>query len=101
MRITYIEVSSVEQGSNLAYHLGDHTGVVAPTIHSGMFQDSALYLKYGGKDDDGCSLDFRYFPKMCGYHMETYSWSKNMQNVVIQNECSYNISFNKSLVKQG
>ena len=97
----YIEVSNVEQGNKLAYHLGDHVGVVEPTVHSGMFQDSVLYMKCGGKDDDGCALDFRYFPKMCGYYMETYSWSENIQNVVIKNECSYNIAFNKESVLQG
>lgn len=97
----YIEVSNVEQGNKLAYHIGEHTGVVQPTVHSGTFQDSVLYMKYDAKDYDGCSLDFRYFPKFCGYHMETYSWSDNIKNVVIKNECSYNIAFNKEPVLQG
>lgn len=97
----YIEVSNVEQGNKLAYHIGDHVGVVEPTVHSGTFQDSVLYMKYGRKGDDGCALDFRYFPKMCGYYMETYSWSDNIKKVVIKNECSYNIAFNKEPVLQG
>lgn len=97
----YIEVSNVEQGNKLVYHLGDHTGIVMPSIHSGMFQDSILYRQYGNADHNGCSLDFRYFPKLCGYHMETYSWSDNIKNVVIKNECSYDIAFNKEVVLQG
>lgn len=97
----YIEVSNVEQGNKLAYHFGPHTGIVDPFVHLGMFQDSILYIQYGNENNDGCSMDFRYFPKMCGYSMETYSWSHNIKNVVVKNECSYDITFNKALVKQG
>ena len=41
----YIEVSNVEQGNKLAYHFGSHTGIVKPSVHSGMFQDSVLYMQ--------------------------------------------------------
>lgn len=97
----YIEVSNIEQGNKLTYHLGLHTGFVRPLIHSGMFQDSVLYKKSGSEGGDGCSLDFRYFPKMYGRVIETYAWSHNIKNVVIKNECSYDIAFNKNLVEQG
>ena len=36
----YIEVSSVQSGSTLVYHLGDAVGIVKPGVHIGMFQDS-------------------------------------------------------------
>ena len=42
----YIEVSSVQSGSTLVYHLGDAVGSVKPGVHIGMFQDSVLYMKY-------------------------------------------------------
>ena len=42
----YIEVSSVQSGSTLVYHLGDAVGIVKPGVHIGMFQDSVLYMKY-------------------------------------------------------
>lgn len=89
----YIEVSNVGSGSLLAYHLGDFTGVVHPSFHSGMFQDSVLYMKYP-KEDDPCSLDFRYFPKGWEDIMETYSWSDNINQVVIKNETGRVLKFN-------
>ena len=89
----YIEVSNVGCGSLLAYHLGEFKGVVKPSLHSGMFQDSVLYMKFA-REDDQCSLDFRYFPKGWGDTMETYSWSDNIARAVIKNETDHILSFN-------
>lgn len=90
----YIEMSNVGSGSLLAYHLGDFTGVVSPCVHSGMFQDSILYMKYENVDDP-CNLDFRYFPRgWCGT-IDTYSWSDNIKQVVIKNEMGCILRFNK------
>ena len=61
----YIEVSSVQSGSTLVYHLGDAVGIVKPGVHIGMFQDSVLYMKYATEEDPS-ALDFRYFPKGFG-----------------------------------
>lgn len=96
----YIEVSNVGCGSKLAYHIGEHTGVVEPSLHSGMFQDSVLYMKYRGAEDD-FALDFRYFPRGLEDVMETYSWSDNIMRAVIKNDCSYNIEFNHEEIKMG
>lgn len=89
----YIEVSNVGCGSLLAYHLGEFKGVVYPSLHSGMFQDSVLYMKYA-REDDPCSLDFRYFPKGLEDVMETYSWSDNIKIAVIKNDTDHYLQFN-------
>lgn len=89
----YIEVSNVGCGSLLAYHLGDFKGVIKPRLHSGMFQDSVLYMKYA-REDDPCSLDFRYFPMGWEDTMETYSWSDNIARAVIKNETDHILRFN-------
>lgn len=89
----YIEVSNVSSGSLLAYHLGEYKGVVVPDLHSGMFQDSVLYTKYA-RENDPCSLDFRYFPEGWGDIMETYSWSDNIKIVVIKNDTGDSLRFN-------
>lgn len=89
----YIEVSNVGCGSLLAYHLGDFKGVVYPSLHSGMFQDSVLYMKYA-REDDPCSLDFRYFPRGLEDVMETYSWSDNIKIAVIKNDTDHYLRFN-------
>lgn len=96
----YIEMSDVLNGSRLAYHLGKYTGVVDSYVHSGMFQDSVLYTKYE-YEDDGCALDFRYFPKGNGDVIETYSWSDNIMQAVIMNDCSYAFTFNGTTLKPG
>lgn len=96
----YIEVSNVGGGSLLAYHLGEHVGVIEPSLHSGMFQDSILYLKYK-TEDDSCSLDFRYFPMGWGDTMETYSWSDNIKQAVIKNETGYDLQFNHIMIPVG
>lgn len=96
----YIEVSNVNSGDKLAYHLGDYVGVVIPEFHSGMFQDSVLYMKYGIEEDNDCRLDFRYFPMGFG-SMETYSWSDNIQCAVIKNEEEMPIMFNGQNISPG
>lgn len=88
----YIEVSNIDAGDKLAYHFGDECGIVEPSIHSGMFQDSVLYMKYR-QDEEDTALDFRYFPK--GTFMETYSWSDNIRQAVIKNTRDFRIEFNR------
>ena len=96
----YIEVSSIHSGSKLAYHLGDAVGIVEPIVHSGMFQDSVLYMKYA-TEEDPCALDFRYFPKGFGDVMETYSWSDNIKQAVIQNQKGRSLNFNGEEIAPG
>lgn len=96
----YIEVSSVHSGSKLAYHLGDAVGIVKPRVHSGMFQDSVLYMKYA-TEEDPCALDFRYFPKGFGDVMETYSWSDNIKQAVIKNQKGHSLNFNGEEIAPG
>ena len=97
----YIEVSNIEHGDKLTYHFGPHVGFVQPVCHSGMFQDSVLYVKGGSKEKGEICFDLSYYPVMLGRAIETYAWSDNIKNVVIKNECSYDIAFNKNLVEQG
>ena len=63
----YIEVSSVQSGSTLVYHLGAAVGIVKPGVHIGMFQDSVLYMKYA-TEEDPCALDceFPYKSRVMG-----------------------------------
>ena len=97
----YIEVSNVDCGNRLAYHLGEEYGIVKPSVHSGMFQDSILYMQYATEENNNCSLDFRYFPKGLGDVMETYSWSDNIKQAIIKNECNHIIYFNKTELTPG
>jgi len=97
----YLEVSKVDTGDTLAYHLGEDMGIVEPRLHSGMFQDSVLYMKWASEEDP-CSLDFRYFPKGCfGGIMETYSWSDNIKQAVIKNVGESALEFNKCEIEPG
>jgi len=97
----YLEVSKVDTGDTLAYHLDTDMGTVVPQVHTGMFQDSVLYMKYA-TEDDPCSLDFRYFPKgMFGDTMETYSWSDNIRQAVIKNVGERPLEFNHSRIEPG
>lgn len=98
-----IEVSNVGCGNTLAYHIGDHKGVVYPRVNSGMFQDSVLYIK-PKREDDQCSLDFRYWPRGpigWGDWMETYSWSDNIKKAVIKNDTNSSLRFNKTEIPAG
>ncbi len=96
----YIEVSNIDGGDPLAYHLGEDTGVLSPSVHVGMLQDSVLYMKLP-KEDYSCSLDFRYFPKGLGDEIETYSWSDNIKKAVIRNTKSCCIIFNGVSIQPG
>ena len=96
----YIEVSSVQSGSTLVYHLGDAVGIVKPGVHIGMFQDSVLYMKYA-TDEDPSALDFRYFPKGFGDVMETYNWSDNIKQAVIKNQRGHSLIFNHEEIAPG
>ena len=93
----YLEVSNIESGDLLSYHLGDYTGVIKPYLHVGTFQDSVLYMKYA-ETDDPCSLDFRYFPRN---GIETYSWSDNIKLAVIKNTLDKEITFNDEKIQPG
>ncbi len=97
----YLEVSNAGRGDKLAYHFGDCLGVLEPKIHTGMFQDSVLYMKHGSEEENDCSFDFRYFPKMAGIIIETYSWSDNIKSVVIKNVTDFPIEFNGEKIKLG
>ena len=96
----YIEISNVAGGNLLAYHIGEYVGVIEPSLHSGMFQDSILYLKYA-TEDVPCSLDFRYWPMGWGDALETYSWSDNIKQAVIKNETGYELRFNHTTIPVG
>lgn len=72
----YIELSSISQGSTGAYNIEDKTGIIVPDLHVGTFQDSVLYTVPG-------VVDFRYFPEWGG--IRVYSWSENLENVIIKN----------------
>lgn len=91
----YIEVSSISRGNTLAYHLGDLTGTVEPTVHIGMFQDSVFYT------DSASAMDFRYFPRGVGNAMETYAWSVNIKRAVIKNRKKQTLYFNGEEIAPG
>lgn len=100
----YIEVSNVAAGDMLAYHLRRQSGTVKPWLHSGMFQDSVMYMKYWDEKEgeNACALDFRYFPK--GWNemiMETYSWSDNIRRAVIKNMRDCPLEFNHQTIQPG
>ena len=82
----YIELQSIGAGSKGGYSFGDNVGIVKPSLHVGMFQDSVLYMRDG-------ILDFRYFP-YCGGDAEIYNWSEGLENVVIKNMKKREIIFN-------
>ena len=96
----YIEVYNAGIGNLLAYHLGNSTGVVHPQLHSGMFQDSVLYMKYASEEDQ-CSFDFRYWPMGWRENIETYSWSDNIKLAVIKNETGDLLDFNHTTIPAG
>lgn len=97
----YLEISTLTCGEKLTYHLGSQVGFVRPIYHAGMFQDSVIYTQDGNEEKGGPPFDFSYFPAGIGRNIETYSWSSNIKNVVIKNDYSCDIGFNRKLVKQG
>ena len=88
----YLEVSNISYGNTLAYNINGETGVIEPEIHVGMFQDSILYMLEN-------KVDFRYFPK--GTLMEIYSWSDNIEKVLIKNMKNYEIKVDEQTIKAG
>lgn len=97
----YLEISTLTCGEKLTYHLGSQVGFVRPIYHAGMFQDSVIYTQDGNEEKGGPPFDLSYFPAGIGRNIETYSWSSNIKNVVIKNDYSCDIGFNRELVKQG
>ena len=94
----YLEVSCISLGDVLAYHIGNNTGVIYPSVHVGTFQDSVLYTPDFSADSPFL-IDFRYFPKYMG--IETYSWSDNIKRAIIKNEKPVPISFNHVTIDPG
>lgn len=88
----YLEVSSIGTGDTLAYNINDKIGIIKPSIHVGTFQDSILYM------EDGL-VDFRYFPMMTA--MEIYSWSDNIDKLLIKNMKQYDIRVDEQIIKPG
>lgn len=93
----YLEVTSIENGDKLAYHLGDKFGIVKPNIHIGMIQDSILYMNYDEEED--CRIEFCYFPQ--GDSMQTYKWSENIAFALIRNNTDRLIWFNGEEIDPG
>lgn len=95
----YLEVTNIEAGDFLVYHINGVTGVIYPILHSGMFQDSVLYMKYPSGQEEDFGVDFRYFPGL--YSMETYSWSDNIKYAVIKNCLEEAVTFNQTSLAPG
>ena len=91
----YIELSTISNGNDAAYHFGDLVGVISPFCHTGMFQDSILYMKDG-------IVDFRYWPYPSSMmDAEIYNWSNGLDNVVIKNCKKEEIVFNGQTISSG
>lgn len=86
----FIDLSSISQGSPAAFNINGRTGIINPTQHIGMFTDTVLYINSDDKDN---YIDFRYYVRFLG--LEIYSWTKNIENVVIHNSKGSTISFNR------
>lgn len=80
----YIEVSKIAYGDTLAFNINGELGIIKPSQHTGMFQDSILYSNY--KEP---RFDIRYFPY--GDSFSFYAWSKNIEKVILKNEKKYPI----------
>lgn len=99
----YIEMSNVGCGNTLAYHISDYAGVIEPMLHSGMWQDSVLYVGcvHADDSDGGCRVDFRYFPYGFGNSIKVYSWSENIKQAVIKNDTNQLMLFNDIQIAPG
>lgn len=99
----YMETANIECGDKISYHIGELTGTVQPSFHSGMFKDSVLYIAYSKQDGEKSRIifDFRYFPSWFGYEMETYRWSPEIRRAVIKNMTNHSITFNENEIKSG
>ena len=96
----YIEMADIGNGGKAVYHIGDERGEILPEVHVGMFQDSVLYIKYP-ESKDGDVIDFRYYPHEFSQSMESYSWSYNIENLVIKNIYQEKIEFNQEQIEAG
>ncbi len=94
----YLEVSNIEAGDVLAFHIGDNTGVIYPYVNVGTFQDSVLYTPESCEYSETV-IDFRYWPRP--HMIETYSWSDNIKQAVIKNEYKKDILFNDQTISPG
>lgn len=88
----FIDLSSISQGSKAAFNINGRTGIINPSQHIGMFTDTVLYINSDNKDD---YIDFRYYVRFLG--LETYSWTDNIEHVVIHNSKGSTISFNRGI----
>lgn len=85
----YIEFNNLYEGI-AAYNIQNNTGIIYPYVHSGMFQDSVLYMERG-------IVDFRYFPKE-NNTFEVYNWSEGLDKVIVKNNSNKGISYNGYLI---
>ena len=88
----YLEMTDVDCGGKLAYHMEDRYGVISPMVHVGMFKDSVLYLHSEEH------IDFRYFPNGIFNSMETYSCSDNIKKIINKNMTEVPLSFNNEII---
>ena len=95
----YLEVYDSENPGKLVFNIHGESGIIEPQCHSGMTQDSILYTEY--QESTGSYIDFRYFPRGWGSSMETYSWSENIKQAVIQNAGEKIMTFNEVQINHG
>lgn len=88
----FIDLSSISKGSTAAFNIKGRTGIINPMQHIGMVTDTVLYVNSDNKED---YIDFRYFVRHLG--VETYSWTENIEQVIIHNSKGSTISFNKGI----
>lgn len=91
----YIKLNTISKGSKAAYNIGGETGVIEPVLHIGTFTDTIIYqakLSTNSEED----LELRYYVGMNS--METYSWSYNIERVIIENMKNYEVMFNNNII---
>ena len=88
----YIEVSSVQSGSTLVYHLGDAVKCETRSSHWNVSGQCTIHEICHRRRSQ--RIDFRYFPKGFGDVMETYNWSDNIKQAVIKNQRGHSLIFN-------
>lgn len=85
----FIDLTSVSTGGKLAFNINGKTGIINPSVHVGMFDDTVLYTNDENEED---GIDFRYY---VGFKDITpYSWTENIEHVVIHNCKGHLITFN-------
>ncbi|SCW39389.1 hypothetical protein SAMN02910400_00603 [Lachnospiraceae bacterium C10] len=87
----YLELSKPVGESKLAYHIGDKTGVIAPSKHVGTFMNNIIYK-------DGGGVDFRFYcyDDLC--NPDIYRWSENIRQAVIKNRTGRKAFFNSEII---